>query len=792
MSALLGRTPATAPAGGPAPLDSSRPARSVAAVAVESLAMRLLAFAALAAFATAQWGTLVEDPPAGRELLVVLVATGGAAVLGLLGRAPLPRTAVHVLAALMGVAMLALGLMAAGLPGRLLLPAHWPEFIDGLDRGLAGVEGVEWPYSGPEAWIRLTVVLGAPALLTIAALLAFWPAQRGRAVLWIGGLIALLLLYGAAVAEHDPGAPALRGLVLLILVGAWLWLPRMPWREAGVAAAVVASVGLLSLPVAAALDADRPWWDYRAWDWFGGGKVITFDWNHSYGPLDWSRAGATVLNVKSDRPHYWKAETLDGFDGLRWFRKPDFDETQYGSQVAFTRSEIQGRWNYNEYNLNWDERIRFTVRSLSTQFVVGAGVVLDVDGAPARPAGDGTARLLGGNRLEEGDTYSVRAYAPNPTKAQMRGVPDGYADDLVRYTAIQLPLPGESATRTLRGETLADREAAALRRETVFVPLQGDPESGDGPHADAQLRDSPYGRMYEQAIALTQVEPTPYDAVKRVETWLQENFTYAERVPTYRYPLMGFLEKDKRGYCQQFSGAMALMLRMAGIPARVAAGFSPGSYNKDTREYRVRDLDAHSWVEVWFTGIGWVPFDPTPARAPAQSQSSALAASAAAPRGGAGQIRAATASERAGENAGNAGGGKEGGWVLPGLVLLLLVVPLAGAALLVGRRVTRLRSLPPDAVAEAQLSELRRALMRLGWDLPPSTTLLGLERRLGRFAGPASQAYAGTLRAHRYDPRAPTAPSLRERRAVRRELTRGSLFDRLRGLVVIPPGAPRS
>jgi hypothetical protein len=88
--------------------------------------------------------------------------------------------------------------------------------------------------------------------------------------------------------------------------------------------------------------------------------------------------------------------------------------------------------------------------------------------------------------------------------------------------------------------------------------------------------------------------------------------------------------------------------------------------------------------------------------------------------------------------------------------------------------------------------ELRRALVRLGWDLPASTTLLALERRLGRFAGPASQAYAGALRANRYDPRAPTAPGLRERRAVRRELTRGSLYDRLRGLVAIPPGAPRS
>ena len=792
MSTLLGRTPATAPAAAPAPIDPPGPARSVAAVAFDSLGMRLLTFAALAAFATAQWGMLVENPPGGRELLVVLVATGGGALLGLLGRAPLPRPAVHALAALVGVAMLALGLMAAGLPGRFLLPAHWAEFADGLDRGLAGVEGVEWPYGGPEEWLRLSVLLGAPALLTIASLLTFWPARRGTAILRAGGLITLLLLYGTAVAEYDPGAPALRGLVLLILVGAWLWLPRTPRREAGVAAAVVAAVGLLTLPVVAALDADRPWWDYRAWDWFGGGKVLTFDWNHSYGPLNWSRAGETVLNVKSERPHYWKAETLDGFDGLRWYRTGEFDETQRGRQVVFNRSIIQGRWDYNEYNLNWDERIRFTVRSLSTPFVLGAGVVLDVDGVPARLAGDGTARLIGSNRLEEGDTYSVRAYVPNPTKAQMRNVPRGYSEDLVRYTAIQLPLPGESATRIPPGQSLAERDQAALLRRSMFVPLRDEPDSGSGPEAARQLRDSPYARMYEQAIQLTQTQPTAYDAVKSVETWLQNNFTYSERVPTHRYPLMGFLYDDERGYCQQFSGAMALMLRMAGIPARVAAGFSPGSYNKDTREYRVRDLDAHSWVEVWFTGIGWIPFDPTPARSPAQSQSSALAASAAAPRGGeALQVRGDLSADASGGDTslGDEGGG--GGWVLRGLILLF-VVPLGGAALLIGRRMSRVRSLAPDAVAEAQLSELRRALVRLGWDVPASTTLLGLERRLGRFAGPASQAYAGALRANRYDPRAPTGPGLRERRALRRELSRGSVYDRLRGLVAIPPGAPRS
>ena len=791
MSALLGRAPAPAGAGAPTALVPDESAEPAVATTGDSLVMRLAAFGALATFGAVHWSMLVEDPATGRALLVVLVATGGAAALGLLGRAPLPRAAIQTLAALIGLVTLALGLMAAGLPGRLLLPAHWGELADGLDRGLAGVEGVEWPYAGPELWIRRTVLLGAPALLAIGATLAFWPARRATAVLRFAGLAALLLLYGAAVAERDPGQPALRGLLLLLLVGAWLWLPRLPRRETVIAAAVVASVGVLSVPVAVALDAESAWWDYRGWNLFGSGEVITFDWSHSYGPLDWSRAGATVMNVKSDRPHYWKAETLDTFDGLRWSRSTDLDDTGSGTQVAYTEERIEGRWDYFEYNLDWDERIRFTVRSLSTQFVVGAGEVLDVDGVPARLSSDGTTRLPEGERLEEGDSYSVRAYAPNPTKAQMRGVLDSYAQNLVRYTEIQLPNPGDSAIDETAAPAFVDPGAG---RERVFVPLRGSDPSEAGRHADQSIRSSPYLPMYQQARALTDDAPTAYDAVKNVERWLQDSFRYAERVPSHDIPLMGFIEEDKRGYCQQFSGAMALMLRMSGIPARVAAGFSPGSYNKDTREYRVRDLDAHSWVEVWFTGIGWVPFDPTPARSPAQSQSSALATSAAA--ADAGEVRAirdgAAASDGAAAADGEIGSDGGGGWVVPGLIALLLVVPLGVAAVVLAGRARRLRTLSRDAVAAAQLSELRRALVRLGWDLPESTTLLGLERRLGRFAGPASEAYAGALRASRYDPRSPSGPSLRERRALRRELTRGSVLDRLMGFLAIPPGAPRS
>ena len=74
---------------------------------------------------------------------------------------------------------------------------------------------------------------------------------------------------------------------------------------------------------------------------------------------------------------------------------------------------------------------------------------------------------------------------------------------------------------------------------------------------------------------------------------------------------------------------MALLLRMGGVPARVASGFSPGIVNTERNEYVVRDVDAHSWVEYWAPGIGWVTRDPTPADAPARAQAADLAAGAA-------------------------------------------------------------------------------------------------------------------------------------------------------------------
>ena len=526
------------------------------------------------------------------------------------------------------------------------------------------MQGVDWPYDGPDEWIRRTILLGAPALLAIAATLTFWPARRGAAALRIAGLVALLLLYGTAVTEQDPGAPALRGLVLLLLIAAWLWLPRMPRREAGVGAAVVASVGVISLPLAAALDGDRAWWDYHAWSWFGNGESISVR-------LDARVRPAQLVARRGDgaEREVGPPALLEGRDA-RLVRRAALGALR----VAPTTTASGRRWPTRDRSPRGAGTTTSTTRtgtsasaspsarSPATWWWVPASRWTWTASRGARPSSDGTTRLPPGRRLERGDSYFVRTYAPNPTKAQMEGVVEGYSSDLIRYTEIHLPNRGESATEGVGLQGDAARELAALRRPVVFVPLRGNPDpDNDAQFAERTIRNSPYRRMYDLAQSLTADQPNAYAAVKNVEQYLQSNYTYSERVPTRPIPLMGFLYQERRGYCQQFSGTMALMLRMAGIPARVAAGFSPGSFNKDTDEYRVRDLDAHSWVEVWFQGIGWVPFDPTPARSPAQSQSSALATSAAAADAGeVSQTRQGVAAERGSDTGGALGSEAEG------------------------------------------------------------------------------------------------------------------------------------
>jgi transglutaminase-like putative cysteine protease len=108
---------------------------------------------------------------------------------------------------------------------------------------------------------------------------------------------------------------------------------------------------------------------------------------------------------------------------------------------------------------------------------------------------------------------------------------------------------------------------------------------------------------------------TDAEMAARIEDHLHRDFVYTLDGATpakSRDPLADFLFVTKRGYCEYFASAMAVLLRTEGVPARVATGFQSGYFNDVSNTWVVRASDAHAWVEAWLEGRGWVTYDPTP------------------------------------------------------------------------------------------------------------------------------------------------------------------------------------
>lgn len=128
-----------------------------------------------------------------------------------------------------------------------------------------------------------------------------------------------------------------------------------------------------------------------------------------------------------------------------------------------------------------------------------------------------------------------------------------------------------------------------------------------------QIRLDP--RIKQLALEKTRGARTPYEKARAIETYLKTQLGYTLDLNfTKRDPLAEFLFDAKAGHCGYFATAMAVMLRMLGIPARIVNGFQMGDYNDVNGLYTVRASDAHTWVEVYFgDSASWVEFDPTPA-----------------------------------------------------------------------------------------------------------------------------------------------------------------------------------
>jgi len=130
-----------------------------------------------------------------------------------------------------------------------------------------------------------------------------------------------------------------------------------------------------------------------------------------------------------------------------------------------------------------------------------------------------------------------------------------------------------------------------------------------------QLPDKLDPRIPQLARQITAAADNPYDKSIVLENYLRRNFGYTLNLAGKpgADPLAQFLFVTKAGHCEYFASAMAVMLRTLEIPSREVNGFLPGEFNDVAGDYIVRASDAHSWVEAYFPGSGWITFDPTPA-----------------------------------------------------------------------------------------------------------------------------------------------------------------------------------
>lgn len=263
----------------------------------------------------------------------------------------------------------------------------------------------------------------------------------------------------------------------------------------------------------------------------------------------------TLLHVKTDNPQYLRLAALDVFDGNIF---------SPAAKQSLAPGNVTGRLHGSQFVGSTK-----TVTETITATKAYADRYLPVPFDPIAVSVTGGWRLAIDTRTILSDSDTTRKRTWTVTSA----VPNPSADDLQRT---------------------------------------GAPSPDNAPRADLQL--PPLDPAIRNlAIQIGSPWQTTYEKVVAVQSYLRSpSFSYdLQGAPTGANALSRFLFVTRTGYCEQFASAMVVLLRELGIPARIAIGFTTGQ-SDGHGGYTITTADAHAWPEVYFTGVGWVRFEPTP------------------------------------------------------------------------------------------------------------------------------------------------------------------------------------
>lgn len=237
------------------------------------------------------------------------------------------------------------------------------------------------------------------------------------------------------------------------------------------------------------------------------------------------------------------------------------------------------------------------------------------------PPGSDLGRLTVQQTVTMSNPARLIYAAPQPISANISG-----RIDLLRTNGDQDDANSPMNVSVIRPERVIQRGQSYTVTSAISVASAYDlraagtnyPEWVLSPNASGVGVSGRIADLARQIVGDT-VASTPYDQAKAIESYLRREITYNEKIPappTGVDPIEWFLFTQREGYCTYYATSMVAMLRSLGIPARMAAGFSEGEYDAELNGYVVRERDAHTWVEVYFPGYGWVEFEPTSAQSP--------------------------------------------------------------------------------------------------------------------------------------------------------------------------------
>jgi transglutaminase-like putative cysteine protease len=282
-----------------------------------------------------------------------------------------------------------------------------------------------------------------------------------------------------------------------------------------------------------------------------------------------------ILQVQASEGRYWRAVAFDTFTGRQWLNTADVEVNYDANEPIST--------------VDWAERrpLTQTVSMLSP-----AGNVLF--GAPdirrvSVPIEGILSPIFTEDDVVEGDTEATL----DPGNAELTWSRAGISlDQGDRYTVVSSYI-----SVTVRALTQVDAEYPAQILERYL-----------------QLPETFSPRVAALAAEIVQDAPTTYDKAKAIELFLRTNYPYNEEIAApspEQDPVEYFLFEIQQGYCDYYATSMAVMLRSLGIPARTASGYAEGTYDRESGTFIITEQDAHTWVEVYFPGYGWVEFEPT-------------------------------------------------------------------------------------------------------------------------------------------------------------------------------------